>query len=129
MPTTRVLVHMAIPVSRRSVAKSAAGLSGRDGEYSIKLNTLPGKPAQIWNDVKGYIPGEWYACSHSYEVGFAQTLLADSSDKKTEAFFVAYDADDKLNLVPLMTNLPVGQEPVDRSFDAFVAKLGCVYAD
>jgi len=118
---------MAIPIARRSVAKNAAGLSGRDDEYSVKLKTKPGKPAQIWNDIKGYIPGGWYGCSHTFSVGFAQTLLADSGDKKTEAFFVAYDADDPSNVVPLMTNLPPGQEPADRSFDAFLEKMGCEY--
>lgn len=119
----RVLVHLAIPSARLSVAKSAAGLSGQDGEFSVPLKSLSGKPAAIWDGVKGYPQGFWLGASQHLEVGIAQALFADSDAKKTEAFFVAYIENGDGTYTQAQTNCPAW--PADESFAAFLTLIGC----
>jgi hypothetical protein len=120
---TRLLVHMAIPASRLSVAKSVDGLSGLDDEYNTLLQSIDGEPAATWDDVKGYTSGHWLGASQSLSADFLQPFLADSQAKKTEAFFVAYLIDGE-KLVPYMTNFPDETFPTDATFEAFLVKFG-----
>lgn len=117
------LVHMAIPTARLTVAKSTTGLSGRDDEFSVPLQSLPGYPAAAWDSAKEYTEGKWLGASQSLSVDFIQPFMADSVDRRTEAFYVAYlvDGDAK---TPYQTNFPNGTFPLDPSFDSFLIKFG-----
>jgi hypothetical protein len=119
----KFLVHMAIPTARLIVAKSATGLSGRDDEFSVPLQSLPGKPAAIWDTVKGYVEGEWLGASQTLAADFLSPFMVDSIERKTEAFFVGYLIDGEL-MTPYQTNFPNGTFPTDSTFDAFLAKFG-----
>lgn len=120
----RILIHMACPHARKTVANALAELTGRSDEHSIELQSLPGKPAAIWDGVKGYPQGKWWAASQSFAPAIAQALLTDGETKKPESFFVAYDED---TLTPIQTNCPAW--PEDASFAAFVALIGCEIVD
>lgn len=120
----RLIVHMACPFSKLNVANNLAGLSGRANEHAIHLQSLPGKPAAIWDGVKGYPQGRWQGASQALAPEFVQTMFADAQTKKPESYYVAWDEATK-TLVD--TNLPA--EPDDDSFDAFLAILGCERAD
>jgi hypothetical protein len=123
---TLFLVHMAIPEARLSVAKSAAGLSGRDDEYSVPLQSLDGKPAAAWDGEKTYTSGHWLGASQRLSAEFLQPFMADSQAKKTEAFFAAYLIDGE-TLTPYLTNFPDETFPTDATFEAFLAKFGLEY--
>lgn len=116
----RILVHMACPYARLAVANALAGLSGRVDEHSIRLQSLPGKPAAIWDGIKGYPEGRWQGASQALAPAFVQTMLADGVSKKPESYYVAWDEDTGAQVD---TNLPAW--PADTTFDAFLFILGC----
>lgn len=118
---SRLIVHMACPYARVAVANALAGLSGRDDEHSIRLESVPGKPAKEWEGIKGYPQGRWQGASQRLEASFVQAMLADGVSKKPESYYVAWD---EATGSPVDTNLPVW--PADTTFAAFLEVLGCV---
>ena len=117
---SRILVHMAIPNARRAVGGTMAGLSGSEREFSIRLLATPGKPSAIWDGVKGYPSGRWWGASQAFAPAIAQAMLVSGDQKKTEAWFAAYDAE---TLAPLQTNCPAW--PANATFAAFLTLIGC----
>ena len=118
---SRIIVHMACPFARLAVANSLAGLSGKSDEHKIRLQSIPGKPAAIWDGVKGYPQGRWQGASQALTPEFVQTMLGDGLSKKPESFYVSYWEDD-LKPVEGGTNCPAW--PTDASFEAFLVLLG-----
>ena len=115
---TRYLIHTACPETRKGVANALAGLSGRANEHSIALQSIAGKKAKEWDDLKTYA-GNWWGASQALEAGIAMTMLGDGQAKKTESFYAAYDEDSG---TLLGHNCP--NDPADASFEAFLAAVG-----
>jgi hypothetical protein len=116
----RILVHIAVPNARRAVAGTMDGLSGQTSEFSVRLLATPGKPSAIWDGIKGYPSGRWWGASQGLAPAIAQTMLVSGEQKKTEAWFVAYDEN---TLAPLQTNCPAW--PASATFAAFLDLIGC----
>lgn len=117
---SRFIVHMACPYARLAVANALAGLSGREDEHSIRLQSLPGKPAATWDGIKGYPQGRWQGASQRLEASFVQAMLNDGVSKKPESYYVAWDEETGAQVD---TNLPAW--PANTTFAAFLTVLGC----
>lgn len=114
----RVVIHLAVPVEKRAVAGTMAGLSGDLSEHSVSLIALPGMVSDTWN-VEHNQDSQWWGASHPIEASIAQAMLASGVLLQTQSWYAAFHE----NTGQLIQhNLPVA--PADKSFPAFLDAAG-----
>jgi hypothetical protein len=116
----RVTIHTAVPDSKRTVAATMDGLSGRPDEHSIECTATPGGPSATWDAANSY-NGKWWAASQALAPQIAGGMLQSGYMLGTESWFVAY-YEGTSTIVPNGTN--IDPPPANASFDAFLTAIG-----
>lgn len=115
---SRILVHMAVPESKREIAASMEGLSGFQQEHSVECGTIPAGPSAQWDAAQSY-NGKWWGASQAFAPEIAQEMLTSGYTLNTESWFIAYD--EKTRKL-INHNLP--EPPIDDSFESFLVAAG-----
>ena len=114
----RVLIHLAVPESKRATAATMTGLSGLISEHAIDLLAQAGGPSAAWNIENGQT-FRWWGASQWIRPDIAQGMLASGQQLQTQSWFSAiWSADGQL----LQHNLPA--PPRDADFSTFLAVAG-----
>ena len=119
MVVSRIIVHLAVPAEKRSLASTMDNLSGDPSEFSIAAAAVGGDAA-AWSAIKGY-GGSYYLASQVLSRGVVQGMMADGYAKDTEVFYAAFD---EASGQPVQGGKNLTEWPANSTFEAFVAGGG-----
>lgn len=118
----RVRVHIALPLARVPVADDMPYLSGENDEFSVRLQSIPGGAAALWDSQNPGYDGQYRGASQTYPAEVAQEILAAGHQLTVEAFYVAFIDGTDIPVPGQYHNLP--EPPADSTYAAFMGGVG-----
>jgi hypothetical protein len=116
----RIIVHMAVPGPKRSIAATMTGLTGVPEEFSVPLKTIPGGVSDLWDEEAGYPrPGKYWGASQALAQEVCVAMQSSEAAPEADAWYCAViEATGEI----FQTNVP--GTLVDGKWETFLAAVG-----
>jgi hypothetical protein len=116
---SRLIVHMAVPGPKRSIAATMTGLTGVPEEFSVPLKTIPGGVSDLWDEQAGYPrPGTYWGASQALAEDVCVAMQSSEAAPEADAWYCAVvEATGEI----FQTNVP---GLTDGTWEAFLAATG-----
>jgi hypothetical protein len=116
---SRLIVHIAVPDSKREIAATMTGLSGLPEEFSVALDTIPNGLSDLWDEQAGYSrPGKYWGASQALAEEVCIAMQSSAPASEADAWYCAVvEGTGQV----FQTNVP---ELTDGSWQAFLTATG-----